>query len=172
MKKKHGPLFCVLFFLITIILAACGNNEELPQGIPSVPSSRIMDISEVFAPEEKTMLAQIIDHYESTAGGQICVLTVKSTGGIPINEYTMQILKKWKIGEAGKDDGIMITLAIADKCSRIDVGLGLEDVLTDPLCEGLLRGIVPELRAGDYAGACAKLIEGMETIRMEAQTAQ
>ena len=172
MMKKHGPLLCVLFFLFTIILAACGNNEALPEGIPSVPSSRIMDLSEVFAPEEKTMLAQVIDHYESTVGGQICVLTVKSTDGIPIKEYTMQILKKWKIGEVNKNDGVMITLAIADKCSRIDVGLGLEDVLTDPLCEGLLRGIVPELRAGDYAGACAKLIEGMETIRMEAQTAQ
>ena len=170
MMKKHGPLFCVFFFLVTVFLTACGNNEELPQGIPSVPTGRIMDLSEAFDPEEEEMLSRVIDHYESTAGGQICVLTVKSTDGIPINDYTMRILNKWKIGEVKKNDGVMITLAIADKCSRIDVGLGLEDVLTDSRCEDLLRGIVPELQREEYANACANLIKGMESIRRESKS--
>jgi uncharacterized protein len=130
--------------------------------IPAVPSGVVSDLANVFSEEEEQMLAQAVRHLESATGGQVRILTVETIGDTPLEEFTLDVASKWKIGMAGKDNGALVFFAIRDHRSRIEVGYGWEETLNDARCGDLLRAIVPEMRAEKYAEGCAKVIRGME----------
>ena len=130
--------------------------------IPAAPSGVVSDLANVFSEEEEQMLARAVRELESATGGQVRILTVQTIGGAPLEEYTLGVASKWKIGHAGKDDGALVFFAIQDHRSRIEVGYGWEELLNDARCGDLLRAIVPEMRAEKYAEGCAKVIRGME----------
>ena len=130
--------------------------------IPSAPSGVVTDLANVFSEEEEQMLAQAVRHLESATGGQVRILTVQTIGDTPLEEFTLDVASKWKIGMAGKDNGALVFFAIQDHRSRIEVGYGWEETLNDARCGDLLRAIVPEMRAEKYAEGCAKVIRGME----------
>jgi len=130
--------------------------------IPAAPSGVVSDLANVFSEEEELMLAQAVGQLESATGGQVRILTVQTIGDTPLEEYTLDVASKWKIGMAGKDNGALVFFAIQDHRSRIEVGYGWEELLNDARCGDLLRAIVPEMRAGKYAEGCEKVIRGME----------
>ena len=140
-----------------------GNADLIDPGLGETPSGVVIDLANAFSPDEERVLAETIDHLEKTVGGQVYVLTVRTIGNNALEDYTLEVASRWKIGEAGKDNGALVFLAVDDRRNRIEVGYGWEGLLTDARCGDLLREVVPELRAERYADACAKIVRGMET---------
>ena len=169
MKSIRNLLFAFVAAVLTVaVFTGCGEDREGQSSrkeaaaIPEAPTGLFLDLAEVFSPEEEEMLSETIRHFEAKTGGQLRVLTVETTGNFPIEEFSLDVTNKWKLGYEGKGNCVLLTLAIRDHRDRIEVGRSWESVLTDVRCGEILRSIVPELRAEQYAEACAKAVRSLE----------
>jgi uncharacterized protein len=104
-----------------------------------------------------------IDRYcgnlERATGAQIAVVLVRSLEGEPIEDVAIRLFQEWGIGKKGTDEGLLLLLAIQDRKQRAEVGYGLEPVIPDGFAGGVLRGIRPILRQGDYGGAMLAAVQ-------------
>jgi uncharacterized protein len=90
---------------------------------------------------------------EEETGAQVAVLTIGSLEGDPIEDFTMRVVETWKLGRAGVDDGVLILIALAERRMRIEVGYGLEPVITDAQAGRIVdRLMAPRFREGDFNG--------------------
>ena len=83
----------------------------------------------------------------------MALVTLPSLDGEQIEEVSNDLFRQWGVGKKGKDEGIMLLLAVQDHRDRIEVGYGLEPILPDGFDGSILRGIQPLLRQGDYGRA-------------------
>jgi uncharacterized protein len=94
-------------------------------------------------------------------GAEIAVVTIRSLEGAPIEDYAVELFERWGIGGEGQDNGVLLLVAVEDREIRIEVGYGLEPVITDSRAGRMIREVIaPELSEGDYdagltAGAAA-----------------
>ncbi|ABS25134.1 YgcG family protein [Anaeromyxobacter sp. Fw109-5] len=96
-------------------------------------------------------LARAARAREGGAGVQLQYLVVPALEGEPIEDYSIRVAEAWKIGTRGKDNGVLVTVAVEDRAVRIEVGGGLEGGLTDLQSSRIIRGtIVPAFRAQRY----------------------
>ena len=160
LKTFRNLIFVVIAVLFTVVMfTACGDSK---MKIAEPPTTPVQDCADVFSVAEVQMLIAVVEQFERTSGGQLRVLTVDTTDGIPIEEYSIRTATEWNIGGDTNGKGVLLTLAIRDHASRIEVGKSWEEPLTDARCGEVLRSIVPELRAEQYAEACAKAIRSLE----------
>ena len=99
-----------------------------------VPSfeSYVTDLAQKLTPEERADLELRLKAYdEAKDGHQIAVVIVRTLDNEPIEDFSYRVAQAWKIGKKGQDDGILITVALAERRFRIEVGRGLEGDLTD-----------------------------------------
>ena len=94
----------------------------------------------------------------------MALVTLKSLDGDPIEEVSNDLFRQWGVGKKGKDEGIMLLVAVQDHRDRIEVGYGLEPLLPDGFDGSILRGITPLLRQGAYGQA---MIAGASQIGSE-----
>ena len=90
---------------------------------------------------------------ERATGAQFAIVTVDSLEDEPVEDVAVRLFKEWGIGKKGTDEGLLVLLAIKDHKNRVEVGYGLEPVISDGYAGGVLRGIRPILRQGNYGGA-------------------
>ena len=83
----------------------------------------------------------------------MAVVLVDTLDDEPIDQVANRLYREWGIGKKGKDEGILLMLAVKDHKQRAEVGYGLEPIITDGFSGGVLRGIRPILRSGNYGGA-------------------
>ncbi len=113
----------------------------------------------VFSDAEVDELTRRLEqHYEKT-GVQMAVLVVDTTGSDPIADFSLRIAEEWGGGSAGRDDGLLFTLAISDRENRIEVGYGLESVIPDYYAARTLGMIRGRLRQEEYALATHQVID-------------
>jgi uncharacterized protein len=94
----------------------------------------------------------------------MALVTLPSLDGNPIEDVSNELFRQWGVGKKGKDEGIMLLLAVQDHKDRIEVGYGLEPLLPDGFDGSILRGIQPLLHQGNYNQA---IISGAEQIGAE-----
>ena len=122
----------------------------------------VNDRAGVMSESERTELTAYLSDVNAQTGVQIAVLTVKSLEGDSIESYSMKVAEKWKLGQADKDNGALLVVAIDDRALRIEVGYGLEPVLTDAKSGLIIRNkIVPWFKSGNYGEG---IIDGAKTI--------
>jgi uncharacterized protein len=90
---------------------------------------------------------------ERATSAQFAIVTVDSLEDEPVEDVAVRLFKEWGIGKKGTDEGLLILLAIKDHKNRVEVGYGLEPIITDADAGSVLRGIRPILRQGNYGGA-------------------
>jgi uncharacterized protein len=117
------------------------------------PQGYVNDFAGVIDPGTREKLTALCQEVDQKAGAQIAVVTVRSTGGDPIDEFSIDLAQGWGIGPKQKDRGVMILLAVNDHRYRFEVGYGLEGILPDGLVGRFGREAVPLLREGNYGGA-------------------
>ncbi len=117
------------------------------------PHGYVNDFANVLDPAGSQALEQYCANVEHATGAQIAIAIVPSLDGDPIEDDAAKLFHQWGIGKKGKDEGILILLAIQDKKQRAEIGYGLEPILPDGFVGETLRGIRPILRQGNYAGA-------------------
>lgn len=140
--------------LAVLVLAACASAEP----VASLKATDcVNDFAGVLSPPTVTQLKEICRQVLEKAQASVVVVTVKSTDGEDIFNYSVDLYQKWGIGQKGKDRGVLILLAVQDRKYYINVGYGLEGILPDGKVGGFGREAVPHLKSGDYDGAVSLL---------------
>ncbi|MGD8450436.1 MAG: TPM domain-containing protein [Phycisphaerae bacterium] len=121
------------------------------QQVPAAPRDYIVDQANVVSAATETRLNGYLQDLERKTKAQLLVLTVRTTDGAAINDYTLAVAEKWKLGKKGIDNGALVVIAVDDKAWTIQVGYGLEPVLTDQFCGQVGREIMrPHFRQGQF----------------------
>jgi uncharacterized protein len=154
-----------LALLLGLSLAA-GAQDAQP--VPKL-GARVTDLTGTLTAGQQTALDQKLSAFESAKGAQLAVLIVPTTQPETIEEYSIRVVDAWKLGRKGVDDGALLIVAKDDHKTRIEVGRGLEGVLTDALSNRILDETVkPAFRQGSfYGGIDAGLEQMMKLIQGE-----
>jgi uncharacterized protein len=112
-----------------------------------------VDEANLLSPATEAALTQKLEALETTTGRQVVVATLPSLQGLEIEEYGYQLGRAWKLGGEKTDDGAVLIVAPNERKVRIEVGYGLEPVLTDALSSVIIQSaILPKFKAGDMEG--------------------
>lgn len=116
-------------------------------------AGRVTDAANVLPAQTRADLDAKLAALEKQTGHQLVVATVPSLQGTDIADYGYQLGRAWGIGSKAKNDGAILLVAPAEHKVRIEIGYGLEGVLTDALTSIIIReAIVPKFKAGDIPG--------------------
>ncbi|MFA7264374.1 MAG: TPM domain-containing protein [Caulobacter sp.] len=122
---------------------------------PTFPplTGRVVDEANVLSPATEAALTAKLEGLETASGHQLVVVTLPSLQGLEIEDYGYQLGRAWKIGSADKDDGALLIVAPSERKVRIEIGYGLEGVMTDALSSVIIQSaILPKFKAGDMEG--------------------
>jgi uncharacterized protein len=145
---------------LVLSFALAAGAQDL-QPLPKL-SARVTDLTGTLTAGQQSALEQKLSAFESAKGAQLAVLVVPTTQPQAIEEYSIRVVDAWKLGRSGVDDGALLIVAKDDHKVRIEVGRGLEGVLTDALSNRILDETVkPEFRQGDYYGGIDAGLEQM-----------
>jgi uncharacterized protein len=149
-------------FVITALLFLA------PQDFPRL-SEPIHDEAGALNPEEKRLAAEMVRKLEETDSTQVALVIVRTTGGLDIADYALGVARRNGIGQSGRNNGVLIVVAVEDRRVRIEVGTGLEGKLPDALCSRIIRDeMVPHFKNGQIgAGALAGLTAVVQSVRGE-----
>ena len=163
--NKKTILLLISIFIVFVPIYA----QE--QAIPEL-KSRVTDLTGTLMQNEISVLEQKLTLFEEANGSQIVVLMIYTTDSESIEEYSMRVAEKWKIGRKDIDDGVILLIAKSDRKLRIEVGYGLESTISDAYAQKIIDDfIVPQFKngyfyKGVYAGVdeIIKLISGNSSI--------
>ncbi len=116
------------------------------------PQGPVSDWAGVFTPEQKAALVSRISALKAANGAELAVVAIPSMKGGEIDDFAVNLFAQWGIGEKGKDNGVLLLAAIEDRKMRIEVGYGMEGVLTDA-GTGRIQDeyILPHFKEGHFA---------------------
>jgi uncharacterized protein len=113
----------------------------------------INDYAGMISPQARAELDNELRNFERTDSTQIVILTVPSLEGEAIEDFDIKVAETWKIGQKGKDNGVIFVVAKQDRKTRIEVGQGLEGKLTDLMAGRIVDLVVnPRFKRGDFDG--------------------
>lgn len=134
---------------ILILLMACAAfvfSLEIP-----LLKARINDLANLLSSGEEAQLEKLLEEAENKTTSQFALLTLQSLQGESLEDYSIRVAEKWKIGQKGLDNGVIVIIAMAERKIRIEVGYGLEPILTDAKCGYIIRNhIVTSFKKGEY----------------------
>jgi len=114
-------------------------------------SGRVVDNAELLSPTVRNALAAKLKAHEDATGNQIVVLTVATLDGDSVEPYAVRVFEAWKLGKKGKDNGVLLLAVPKERKLRIEVGYGLEGVLTDAVTSRIIRNVIaPQFKAGNF----------------------
>ena len=115
-------------------------------------TGRVVDNAQMIDPATRAQLTQQLQALEQTSGDQIVVVTVPDLQGVPIEDFGYQLGRQWGIGQKGKDNGALLIVARDERKLRIEVGYGLEGVLTDAQSWVIINQVIaPKFKAGNFS---------------------
>ena len=149
MLRFPAALFALL---ATLVMASASNAQEGLQPIPPY-AARVTDLTGTLTGGQQAALEQKLKAFEERKGSQIAVLMVPTTQPETIDQYSIRVAEAWKPGRKKVDDGVILLVAKNDRKIRIEVGYGLEGVVTDATAFRIRdETITPLFRQGDFAG--------------------
>lgn len=156
MKKLF---FFVLFalFIGVISPSTWAQTSQYPQ-----PTGYVNDFAGSINKQDIVIINNLAKELDSKTTVQLAVATVPSTQPLTIEQYAVELFKKWGVGQKGKDNGVLFIIAAQDHTLRIEVGYGLEGILTDAICSTIIHQIVvPEFKQGRIS---LGIVDGVKAI--------
>ncbi len=121
------------------------------QDYPEKPSTLVNDYAGVLSANQKQDLEQKLVSFDDSSSTQIAIAVLKSVGDYDINEYALNLGRKWGVGQGSKNNGVMIVVAINDRKIAIQTGYGVEGALPDVYAKRIIENdIKPYFKQGDY----------------------
>jgi uncharacterized protein len=154
MRRTTAPWrgFALAAALVVFGLMIFGDRAFAGPTFPPL-TGRVVDDAHVLSPEIQADLTAKLAALEAKTGRQLVVVTLPSLQGDDIEDYGYQLGRAWGIGQKDKNTGVLFIIAPSEKKVRIEVGYGLEAVLTDALSSVILQEkVLPKFRSGDVAG--------------------
>jgi len=128
-------------------------------------TGRVVDQAAVITEASRTAIEAKSKGLEDKSGIQLVVATVKSLQGGDIESYANQLFRYWKLGEAKKNNGVLLLVAPVEHKVRIEVGYGLEGTLTDALSSMIIQSaILPRFKANDFSGGIERGVDGIISV--------
>ncbi len=128
-------------------------------------SGRVVDQAGVMSAQSKSDIEAKSKTLEDKSGIQLVVATVKSLQGNDIETYANQLFRFWKLGEAKKNNGVLLLVAPNERKVRIEVGYGLEGTLTDALSSVIISSaIIPRFKSRDFSGGIERGVDGIISV--------
>ena len=159
-------------WLATSAFAAAGG---LDAGMPTFPAltGPVVDTAHLLPADAFNSLSQKLAAYASNSGTQLVVVTVPTLNGYPIENYGYELGRHWGIGQKGKNNGALLIVDAGEKQVRIEVGYGLEGILTDAQSFNIIHSIIlPQFKQGDYAGGISAGADAILTLLGDQQQAE
>ncbi len=148
-------LFLLVCLFLTVLIF--GSSQVLAQVNYPEPKGYVNDFANIIPAEIEQRIEQNLRDYEAKTTNEIAVVTVNSLEGLSIEGYSIGLAEKWQVGKEGKDNGVILLVAPNEREVRIEVGYGLESVLTDARSKIILdRTIIPEFKKGDFVAGIEK----------------
>jgi uncharacterized protein len=147
--------------ILTLVIAVCTSSLAAQIKYPEL-KQRVNDFTNTLSFQEWQEVDRLLKSYEDTTSTQVVVLMVNTLDGESIEEYANKTFALNKIGQAKKDNGVLLVIAKEDHKIRIEVGYGLEGALTDAVSSQIIRQeILPLFKADNYFGG---IVTGVDAI--------
>ncbi|MGE1153738.1 TPM domain-containing protein [Pseudomonas sp. ICMP 460] len=136
---------------VALWLLACVGAAQAALTFPAL-TGRVVDSAQMIDPATREQITQQLQALEQSRGAQVVVVTVPDLQGVPIEDYGYQLGRQWGIGQKGKDNGALLIVARDEHKLRIEVGYGLEGVLTDAQSWVIINQVIaPKFKAGNFS---------------------
>lgn len=147
--------YCFFFIFTTVCLWSAIVFPKL--------TSQVVDEANLFNNNEKSQLIHILSYHEKNSTNQIVVVTLKSLNGYDISEYGYQLGREWGIGQKENNNGVLLIIVPSERKVRIEVGYGLEGVLTDANSRLIISNIItPYFKKGEYFTGTKRGVDAIE----------
>ncbi len=175
---SSGSGVCLVSLAAVILM--CLNGSAARAVTPSdtllqtlQPEGPVSDFAHLMSPDERVKILDRLKTLRRKSGAQFALVTLQSLEGGQIDDFTVRLFNRWGIGEKGKNNGVMLLVAIQDRKARIEVGYGLESILTDAQADRILKEqLFPSFKQQHYAeglrlavAQIAEVIENEKTVR-------
>lgn len=143
MKKTFIPFLLLLLSQLSFAQRA----------VPELWGHRVHDDAHILSQGFVDGLEAKLKQHEDSTGNQIAVLIISSLEGDEVEDFSLRVAEAWKLGGKENDNGVLLLIVVDDRKMRIEVGTGLEGVLTDALTNQIIRNeIAPAFRDANYEG--------------------
>lgn len=127
------------------------------KNLPRKPDAWVNDYTNTLSSEQNSLLESKLDSFNNAGAAQLTVVIMKSIGDYEIMIYGRRLGNYWSVGHKGKNDGVLVLVALDDHKMAILTGIGIEKVLTDKICHNIVENdFIPHFKLGDY-------YQGMDT---------
>lgn len=152
-----------LFLLTMAIAEAAIPSDALLERLK--PNGFVNDFAGLLKPPQRDALEQRVRQLQQKTGAELAVVTVKSLEGGQIDDFTHKLFHNWGVGQKGKNNGVMLLVALDDRKMRIEVGYGLEPILPDALAGRIIdEDLRPLFRESRYADGISRAVERIAAI--------
>jgi uncharacterized protein len=128
-------------------------------------TGRVVDQADVMSADSRAEVKTKLKDLEDKSGIQLVVATVKTLQGGDVETYANELFRFWKLGEAQKNNGVLLLVAPNEHKVRIEVGYGLEGTLTDALSSVIISSaIIPRFKDGDFSGGIERGVDGIISV--------
>ncbi|MFH1753230.1 MAG: TPM domain-containing protein [Candidatus Omnitrophota bacterium] len=138
--------------LVAVPLAARAQEDSLPGY-----SGYVNDFAGIISADNRAAITALAGEVEQKTSAQMAIVTVPTVRPYSIEDYAVRLFEKWGIGQRGKDNGILLLIAVNDRKMRIESGYGLEGAIPDALAKIIITEyITPSFKAGDFNSGIAR----------------
>jgi len=151
-RRRHGlPLQTVLSGLaLALTLFLVHASVALALQVPQY-RGYVTDLADMISPAAEQNLTRVLQSFDQTDSTQVAILTIKSLEGDSLEDFSIRVVDQWKIGQKGKDNGLLLLVAKQEKKVRIEVGRGLEGVMTDLMAGRIIDQVItPLFKSGQF----------------------
>ncbi len=141
-------LVTAISMALTVLLATGAFALDVPPY-----KGRVNDLAGMMSPATRTALDARLAELERTDSTQVSVLTIPSLEGDSLEDFSIRVADAWKVGQKKIDNGVILIVSKQDRKVRIEVGYGLEGVLTDILAGQIIANVItPHFKTNDFDG--------------------
>src|SRR5437016_9845226 len=156
-RASHvGALAAIITFLLVLSAAALD--------FPAL-SGRVVDDANILDQTTRAALTQKLTDLEAKTTDQLVVVTLRSLQGTSIEDFGVQLGRRWQIGQKDKNNGVLLIVVPSERKVRIEVGYGLEGTLTDAVSKLIIENaIIPRFRANDFPGGISRGVDDIISV--------
>ncbi len=148
-RPTAGPLAWAWLLLLLLSLGLVARAQDIPPA--PQPARLVNDLAGILQPQEVEALERKLVAYDDSTSSQIAVVTVPTLGGSDIADYAQKLYETWGIGRKGKNNGVLVLVALQERQARIQPGYGLEGAIPDALAKRIISNtIVPAFQQKQY----------------------
>jgi len=123
------------------------------QQLPPKSGTLVTDFTNTLSEGDRQQLESKLVAFDDSTSTQIAVVIIKSVGEYDIGEYGQKLGRAWGIGSKGKNNGILVLVALGDRKVTIQTGYGAEGAVPDVITHEIIQNdITPRFKQGDYFG--------------------